>query len=91
MDPPEVSGGDAFQLTDEHRMLLRMRETLYEGSWDDFVEDLRARAEDRPHVFETVPTSPEMRTTIASHLAMIEAMREWEARHARTLKADDAT
>jgi hypothetical protein len=91
MEPSEASGGDAFQLTDEHRMLLRMRETLYEGSWDDFVEDLRARAEDQPHVFETVPTSPEMRTTIASHLAMIEAMREWEERHARTLKADDAT
>ena len=91
MDPPEASGGDAFHLTDEHGMLLRMRETLYEGSWGDFVEDLRARAEDRPHVFETVPTSAEMRTTIASHLAMIEAMREWEERHHRTLKANDTT
>ena len=82
--------GDAFQLSDEHRMLLRIRDTLYEGNWEDFVEDLRARAEERPHVFETVPRSPEMKATIENHLAMIDAMRAWEAQHARTLVDDGA-
>lgn len=88
MGPTDGSGGDEFDLTAEHRMLLRIRDTLYEGSWEDFVEDLRSRAEDRAHVFETVPASPEMKTTIATHLRMIEAMEKWEAQHQRTLKGD---
>ena len=90
MGATEASGGDAFPLDTEHRMLLRIRDTLYEGNWEDFVEDLRARAEDRPHVFETVSTSQEMKTTIATHLAMIEAMQAWEAQHDRPLKDDEA-
>jgi len=88
MDPTNGSGGDEFDLTAEHSMLLRIRDTLYEGSWEDFVEDLRSRLQDRPHVFETVPASPEMKTTIATHLGMIEAMEKWEAQHERALKAD---
>jgi hypothetical protein len=85
MGQSEVSGGTEFPLTAEHRMLLRIRDTLYEGNWDDFEADLRARVEDRPHVFETVATSPEMKATIAHHLTMIAAMREWEADHDCTL------
>ena len=85
----EAHAGNGFSLTDEHRMLLRIRDTLYEGSWEDFARDLRARAEDRPHVFETVPASSHMKATIASHLAMIDQMQSWEAKHGRTLSADD--
>ncbi len=66
-------------------MLLRMRDTLYEGSWDDFVRDLQARGEGRPHVFDTISTSPEMRKTIETHLVLIERMRSWEIEHASTL------
>lgn len=80
---------DEFSLSDEHRMLLHMRDTLYEGSWEDFERDLRARAGGQPHVFETVPTSPQMRATIRQHLAMIDTMRTWELDHARTLSPDD--
>jgi hypothetical protein len=76
-------------LTDEHRMLLQIRDTLYEGSWDDFVHDLRARAGGRPHVFEIVPASERMKATIAGHLAMIEQMQSWEAAHGRALRADE--
>ena len=72
-------------------MLLRMRDTLYEGSWEDFERDLRGRVEGRPHVFETVPTSPEMRATIENHLAMIEQMRAWEIQHDSTLSFDHET
>jgi hypothetical protein len=80
-----VNGVDQFPLTEEHRMLLRIRDTLYEGIWEDFVRDLRARAEHRPHVFETVADSPAMKPTIENHLKMIDAMRSWELEHGRTL------
>lgn len=85
----EKGEADGFPLTADHRMLLQMRDTLYEGSWEDFLHDLRARAESRPHVFDVVPASPEMKDTIAGHIAMIERMREWELRHDCTLRADD--
>lgn len=87
MSAPEPSGHDAFPLTDEHRMLLRMRETLYEGHWDDFEQDLRARAQDRPHVFETIPPSPQVKATIDRHLVLIGEMQAWEAQHDKTLMA----
>lgn len=74
-------------MTDDHRMLLQIRDTLYEGSWEDFVHDLRARAEGRPHVFELVPVSEQMKSTIADHLAMIEKMQRWEIAHGRILRA----
>ncbi len=89
MGSTEATGGDQFPLTDEHRMLLHIRDTLYEGSWEDFVHDLKARAEDRPHAFETVPASPAMKSTIAHHLEMIEQMQMWEAEHGRALSGDD--
>jgi hypothetical protein len=59
-------------------MLLQIRDTLYEGSWEDFVTDLRARAEGRPHVFETVPVSASLKATIAHHLELISAMQARE-------------
>jgi hypothetical protein len=89
MGSSRTPGGGEFSLSEEHRLLLRMRDTLYEGNWADFVRDLRARAEDRPHVFETVPTSPHMKATIASHLAMIDQMQAWEFEHGRALSADE--
>ena len=82
-------GWKRLSLTDEHRMLLQIRDTLYEGSWDDFVHDLRARAEGRPHVFEIVPASERMKATIAGHLTMIEHMQSWETAHGRALRPDE--
>lgn len=89
MTPCEANRPDEFPLTDEHRMLLRIRETLYEGSWEDFTRDLQARLENRPHIFETVPASPAMKETMKSHLAMIDQMRTWEVQHRQTLLAGD--
>ncbi|MBI4718632.1 MAG: hypothetical protein HY763_12555 [Planctomycetes bacterium] len=88
MAESNAAGAGEFPLSDEHRMLLLMRDTLYEGSWDDFQEDLRARAEDRPHVFDTVPPSPGMRQAIARHIRLIDEMWTWELRAGRTLRAD---
>ncbi len=85
----EADKSGQFPLNDEHRMLLRIRDTLYEGSWEDFVRDLHARAQGRPHVFETVTDSPAMKATIENHLVMIDEMQTWELQQQRTLSADD--
>lgn len=80
--------GKPFALTEAHRMLLDVRDTLYDGSWADFKLDLEARTKGKPHVFETVPTSPDMLDTIRGHLAMIEQMAGWEIRHHTRLRSD---
>ena len=74
----EPSGRSDLSLTDGHRMLLRMRETLYEGSWGDFAHDLRAKIANRPVVFEMAEPSPRMRETILNHLRLIGEMEAWE-------------
>ena len=44
---------DAFleSLTDEDKMLLRLREELYEGRWDAMLTDLNDRLHGRPYIF----------------------------------------
>ena len=81
-----IDASDCHELTEEQRMLLQIRDTLYEGCWEDFVTDLRRRAEGRPHVFETVPLSPTMPATIAHHLGLIAQMQAWEAQLGHPLK-----
>ena len=83
-----MASGNPIELTTEHRMLLRMRDTLYEGAWEDFNRDLRARVNGKPHVFETVPTSEAMRDTITHHLEMIAEMDAWERKLGHPLSAD---
>jgi hypothetical protein len=69
-------------------MLINIRDTLYEGSWQDFVRDLEARRESKPHVFDIVPASSALRDTIAAHLAVIDQLCAWETRHNSVLRAD---
>ena len=66
-------------------MLLDVRDTLYEGSWDDFVRDLEARLHGRPHVFEVVPDAPGFGQTIRNHLHLIDELKTWEQTHQITL------
>ena len=75
-------------LSNDHRMLLEIRDTLYEGCWDVFARDLEARRRAEPHVFETVPESPALLDTIAAHLRLIAEMQAWECTHGVTLRAD---
>lgn len=67
-------------LTAEERMLVRLREELYEGSWDHFVQDLEDRLAGRPHVFEVGAASARLQDTIREHLRLIRRLREWEQR-----------
>jgi hypothetical protein len=39
-------------LTTEERMLVVLKAELYEGSWDEMVEDLQARLGGRPYIFK---------------------------------------
>lgn len=79
---------ERFPLSDEHLMLLRIRDTIYEGHWGDFTHDLTARVEGKPHVFETVPANPHMKATIERHLRLIEQMGAWETKAGTSLQAD---
>jgi len=38
-------------LTDEDKMLVRLREELYEGQWDAMLADLNDRLHGRPYIF----------------------------------------
>jgi len=84
--PPGPSGDDGPGLTDEQRMLLDLRDVLYEGSWEDFRRDLEARQSAEPHVFEIVPPSPRLQEAIARHLEVIEELEQWERQHGRRLR-----
>jgi hypothetical protein len=44
---------DAFveTLTDEDKMLVRLREELYEGQWDAMLADLNDRLHGGPYIF----------------------------------------
>ncbi len=79
---------DPSNLTDEQRMLVGIRDTLYEGSWDDFAHDLIARRDAKPHVFDILPATDTLRETIAAHLAQIDRLRRWEQTNGITLRAD---
>ena len=89
--PQRTTSKFAFPLTADHRMLLEIRDTLYEGNWGDFLHDLRAKAQSRPRVFDTVPDSPQIKQTIAGHVEMIEQMRDWERENGRSISADSAS
>ncbi len=80
--PPSVP---PLELSAEQRMLLEMRDTLYEGSWSDFVRDLEARLNGQPHVFEVVPDAPHFAETIRNHLRIIGELQAWEQANHRTL------
>ena len=82
---PGPSPADPPVLTEEQRMLVDLRDVLYEGSWEDFRSDLKARQESRPHVFDVVPASPRLKGTIERHLRVINELDCWERAHGRKL------
>lgn len=85
LPPPGDSPDDQPELTDEQRMLVDLRDVLYEGSWEDFRRDLEARRNARPHVFDTVPESGRMPEIIDRHLQVLDELERWEQRYGRRL------
>jgi hypothetical protein len=61
-------------LPPEEMQLVILQEILYEGSWDEMVEDLIARKEGKPFVFK-------LQTRIDDDLKRIERLRAYERAH----------
>lgn len=55
------------------RVLIDLKEQLYEGSWERILGDLRARLEGKPYIFK-------LSKTIARDIAAIERMKAYELR-----------
>jgi hypothetical protein len=66
-------------LTKEERLLVAIRDELYEGSWDDLVADLEARKGRKPHVFK-------LATRLEEDLARVEKLRAFERERGVDLK-----
>lgn len=79
------SAAPPTELSAEQRMLLDIRDTLYDGNWDDFVSDLEARLHGLPHVFDIVAETPRFADTIRNHLQLIADLKRWESNHQTTL------
>lgn len=61
------------RLEPHERVLLDLKDQLYEGSWERIIEDLRARLEGQPYIYK-------LSRTIARDLAAIERMKAYETR-----------
>jgi hypothetical protein len=55
------------------RVLIDLKEQLYEGSWERMLEDLKARLENRPYIYK-------LSQAISRDLAAIERMKSYELR-----------
>ncbi|MCP4593318.1 MAG: hypothetical protein GY842_21495 [bacterium] len=77
--------GPPVELSADQRMLLDIRDTLYEGSWEDFIHDLQARLDGSPHVYSIVPDAPGFADTIREHLRIIDRLWACEKATGRTL------
>jgi hypothetical protein len=61
-------------LTREERLLVKVRDALYEGSWQELEEDLRARLSGRPYIFK-------LATRIEEDLGRLARLRTFEDEH----------
>jgi len=67
-------------LTKEERVLVLVRDELYEGSWDDLLADLQARRRREPSIYR-------LNTRIDEDLERIAELRAFEAEHGADLRA----
>ena len=71
-------GDELWSLSDEEQMLIKLLDELYEGSWDQFVVDLKARLAGEHHIFEIGPAGDRLKETINNHLRMIGRLKALE-------------
>jgi hypothetical protein len=70
------------KLTQEQKMLITLRDELYEGSWSTMIEDLEARMNGKPYIFKLV-------NRIEKDLNNIKMLREYEDKYEVNLKDCD--
>ncbi|MFH0939058.1 MAG: hypothetical protein V1899_07240 [Planctomycetota bacterium] len=75
--PPEEF---VARLEPYERVLVDLKEQLYEGSWERILEDLRARLDGHPYIYK-------LSQTIIRDLAAIERMKAYELRQKVNLAA----
>ena len=61
-------------LSDEHRMLVILKAQLYDGRWEQMLDDLRNRLAGKPYIFK-------LASRIKDDIERIEEMRKFEAEH----------
>lgn len=81
---PGAAGSDPFldvpaevfisRLEPYERVLIDVKDQLYEGSWDRILGDLRARLDGKPYIFK-------LSQTIARDVAAVERMKSYEMRN----------
>lgn len=75
------------RLEPHERVLIELRDQLYEGSWDRVLLDLRSRQRGEPYVFK-------LSQTIARDIEAIEKLQRYEKEHqvdlSRLLKGEAA-
>ena len=75
--PPEVF---IARLEPYERVLVDLKEHLYEGSWQRILDDLRARLDNKPYIYK-------LSQTISRDVAAIERMKSYEMRQKVSLSA----
>ena len=61
-------------LTADERMLVSLRDELYDGSWEQMLKDLKDRLEGKPYIFKLV-------NRISADLQRIEKLMDFEKKH----------
>ena len=69
--PPEIF---LQRLESYERVLIDLKDQLYEGSWQRILDDLKARLDNKPYIYK-------LSQTISRDLAAIERMKAYELRH----------
>jgi len=64
----------AAQLSADERMLVTLRDELYDGSWDQMLKDLKDRLEGKPYIFKLV-------NRISADIQRIEKLSDYEKKH----------
>jgi hypothetical protein len=67
-------------LTREDRLLIAIRDELYEGSWEQVLEDIEARIGRKPFVFK-------LKTRLDEDTARVAKLRAFEREHSVDLRA----
>ncbi len=66
-------------ITKEERLLVAIRDELYDGSWDELTADLDARMNRKPVVFK-------LNARLEEDRARVEKLRAFEAEHSVDLR-----
>lgn len=62
------------QLSQDEKMLILLRDELYDGSWDKMLGDLKDRLRGKPYIFKLV-------NRIQEDIVRIEKLQVYEKKH----------